>query len=279
MRALVLLLAPSIAAAEPPTIKPAEVPDAVAKAIAATPDPKAQPGSSSVIANFEKPDVAALATTLRGAFAKQPVTIVDDRAHATSVVLVVEAKSKARVVITLAPERGTISVVAKPTANKPPGACVAIPTVKHEIVVHSSAIGQDGEHHHGSTNWLLETSRLFDVDGDALGDMFVPVPPARGVCPEDFSYRIYAMRGTCGYDLGVVGPGTFVWDTAYAPFVNGYRAISIESRKSNHGSRGIPEMTETKRTFGVTGTTYKQTAIQNRGGVCHHCATWHCNKR
>ena len=278
MRALLLLLVPAIAAADPPTIEPAEIVAVVAKALA-TVDAKATPGTAVVIAHLEKLDVAKQAPAVRSALAK--LAVVEDRSESGTTVITVEGSTKARAVIVLAAERGAISVVAKPTAVKPPGACVAIPNVAPvEVDVHSSAIDDRGDHREGSTFWRMASGRLFDLDGDALADAFVPIAPKTGVCPEDFSYRVYVMRGACGHDLGVVGPGSFPWNAAAVPLdASGYRPLTVEWRKSSHGARGIPELTTTTRTFAVKGTTYKQTSVQTSTGTCHHCGVWHCRKR
>jgi hypothetical protein len=277
MRAVLLLLVPSIAVASPPTIKPAEIEGVVAKAIANA-DPKAPLGTSVVIAKLEKLDVAREAKALRDKLAG---TIVDDRDDGGATVLVVEGANKARVVIALAPEHGGIAVVAKPVVKKLAGACVAIPKVAPiEVDVNSSGVNHDGELTHGSSFWRMDTGRFIDVDGDAIGDMLVPIPPKTGVCPEDFTYRVYAMRGSCGHDLGVVGPGNFQWDAATVPLdASGFRPITMEQRKARRGARGIPEMTTKLRVFAVKGKAYAGKLVNDSTGTCHHCGVWHCTKR
>jgi hypothetical protein len=106
------------------------------------------------------------------------------------------------------------------------------------------------------------------------------IAPSASSCPEEVSYRVYVMRGSCGHDVGVVGPGSLAWDAgSVALDRSGYRPITMESKRSARGRHMIPEVTTTTRTFKVIGGRYKQTAVKRSTGRCHHCASWHCTKR
>jgi hypothetical protein len=89
---------------------------------------------------------------------------------------------------------------------------------------------------------------------------------------------VFVARGNCGHDLGVIGPGTFQWDAATAAIdASGFRPFTMEAQTGRLGKRGIPEMTTTTRRFAVKRGKYAQVEIKSSTGVCHHCATWHCN--
>jgi hypothetical protein len=276
---LVLVLMPAIAAADPPSVAPGDIATTVAHALA-KPDPKAPRGTAVVIGTLDKLDVAVQAKALRQALAKLPLAVIEDRTEPTGVVITVEAASKARAVIVLGPEGGTLSIVARPRATRPPGPGVAIPNVVTEVDVHSSGVDQKGERRERSTFWRMATSRRLDVDGDGLIDLFVPIPPKQGVCPEDFTYRVFVVRGSCGHEVGVIGPGQLTWDAGTVPLdSSGYRPITLEHRRARHGQDRIPVMTTTTRRFVMVGGSYRQDSIATSSGRCHHCSVWHCTKR
>src|SRR5262249_31885393 len=144
---------------------------------------------------------------VRAAIAKLPVTIVDEREEQNMLVLVVQAKSGARATIALGKDGGGIATTMRPTTSKPPGACVAIPQVSHRVYVRSGGVNDSGEFHESTRSWELDTTRMLDVDGDGISDVFVPVAPNADACPGAVSWRVFVIRGTCGHDVGVVGPG------------------------------------------------------------------------
>ena len=150
----------------------------------------------------------------------------------------------------------------------------------HPVVVRSMAINQQGEIARGETSWDLETARIHDVDGDGLPDWFVPVAKNKHACPEDVSYRVFVARGTCGHDLGVIGPGSFQFDAAtMALGSSGFRPFIVEAHATKMGKHMIAESTQTTRRFEVKNGKYKQVDIKSSTGVCHHCATWSCTAR
>lgn len=275
--ALLVLLAPLAAYADVPFVAPA---DAVATAVKATEtiDSKAAPGQTIVAAWISDPKPAVNAQAVRDALAKTTLKQIDDSSRADELVVTLEAPSGARVTIALGPYQGSILVTPKPAATKPPGKCVTVPDVRHEVYVQSHAIDQEGEYREGTTHWDLRTARLLDVDGDGLLDAFVPIAARKNTCPEDVSYRVYVMRGACGHELGVVGPGSFSFNASAVPLdASGFRPMTYESETTANGKGPIPEMATTTRTFKVTKGRYTKTAQTSRSGICHHCARWSCN--
>lgn len=158
-----------------------------------------------------------------------------------------------------------------------PGVCVAVPNVTHPVNVKSRGTSTDGETYEGQTFWNFKTERIHDVDGDAIADAFVPVAKTKNACPEHVSFRVFVMRGACGHDLGVIGPGSFQFDAGTTALdASGFRPFTMEAQRARHGKPGIPEMTTTIRRFAVKRGKYTQLDSKVTTGVCHHCATWHC---
>ncbi len=156
-----------------------------------------------------------------------------------------------------------------------PGRCVRPPTVRHEVVVSSSSMGWDG-HSHGASTRVIKTARMLDVDRDGVDDVFVPIPPRKGACPDALSYRVYVMRGRCGHVLGVVGPGKLARDAATVPVdASGFRPITLETVTSKYGDRELEETT-TSRAFAVRSGKYVEVSKQARGGECPHCSIRTC---
>ena len=275
--AFLILLVPMGARAEAPFVAPA---DAVATAVKATEtiDPKVVPGQTIVAAWISERKPAVNAQAVRDALAKTTLKVVEDRSGKNDLVVTLAAPSGARVTIALGNHQGSILVTPKPTATKPPGACVKVPDVRHEIYLTSSAIDQEGEFRQGTAHWDLRTARLLDVDGDGLLDAFVPIAPKKNSCPEDVSYRVYVMRGACGHDLGVVGPGSFHYSAPTVPLdASGFRPLTYESETTAYGKGPIPEMQTSTRAFAVTKGRYARTKETRTSGKCHHCARWSCN--
>jgi hypothetical protein len=279
--AMAVAAAPRVAAADAPVdapwVKPAAAPRAIADAIASA-DPKAPAGAGRLVARLEKGDPAKDGAAIRDALVKGGFTVLDDRSEPGLFVVTLEAKAGQRVRVALDAYSGSITLVARPAKTTPPGACVAIPSVDHPVYVNSSGVDQEGELRHGQTFWGFATRRLTDVDGDGRDDAFVPVAK-KHACPEQVAWRIYAVRGGCGHDLGVVGPGSL--DHAAAITVpldaSGFRPLVVVAESTAHGKRGIPEHTTITRRFEVRRGAYVQVDTKQRTGVCHHCATWHCN--
>lgn len=268
--AVIGVCVPAIAQADPVRVAVAAVADTVAKATAQI-DPKALAGPSIVIATIDKPSADA-AKTVREALAARAFTIVDELASPP--VLTVEAPSHARATIVLDPERGAITVIAKPANVKAPGKCVAIPQQRHEVYLHSMAVNQDGELGQGTVHWDLRTTAMLDVDGDGVLDDFVPTAPSKHACPEQVRWRVFARRGTCGHDVGIVGPG---WVTAATTAdASGFFRLTSSAESSALGKDAVPQMTTSTRTFAVQNGRYVQIDQSTRTGLCHHCATWSC---
>ena len=279
-RALLLLLAPVIAFADAPSVKLDDAARAIADAAAKVELAHAKFGETLTIATIAPLDPAKPVDTksLRDTLAKQKLQIIDDRTYGTSVVITVEAANGVRARVTVDQGGGSITMTARPRTAKPPGKCVPVPQAKHPVYVNSTGTSQDGETRRGQTFWDYKTERIHDVDGDGLADSFVPVAKTKSACPEEVSFRVYAMRGNCGHDLGVIGPGSFQWDAGTVALdASGFRPFTMEAQTSRLGKRGIPEMTTTVRRFAVKHGRYTQVDTKTTTGVCHHCATWHCN--
>lgn len=278
--ATVVLLRGIARADDPPTVRVNDAADTLATAIAKL-DGKAKAGATFVVANIAKPDPkpneAPVPRALRATLAKHKLTILDEREDSGTLTLTIEAANGARARVGVGPQGGIILLTPKPAATKAPGACVAIPEAKHPVFVNSMGISSDGEMFDGQTFWDYKTSRIHDVDGDGIADAFVPIAKTKHACPEQVSFRVFVVRGACGHDVGVVGPGSFAWDAgAVALDASGFRPFAMTAESSKHGKRGLPEMTTTTRQFRFDNGKYKQTDSKTRTGICHHCAVWHC---
>jgi len=278
-RALLVILAPAIAFADAPSVKLDDAAQAIADAAAKVELEHAKFGETLTIATIAPLDPAKPVDTkpLRAALAKHKLAIIDDRTYGTSAVITVEAANGARARVTIDQGGGSIMMTARPRTATPPGKCVPVPQAKHPVYVNSTGTNQDGETRQGQTFWDYKTELIHDVDGDGLADSFVPVAKTKNACPEEVSFRVYAMRGTCGHDLGVIGPGSFQWDAGTVALdASGFRPFTMEAQKARLGKRGIPEMTTTVRRFAVKRGRYALVDTKTTTGVCHHCATWHC---
>jgi hypothetical protein len=281
MRALLVLLVPHVALAQDVSLDKA--PQAIADAIAKVDLEHAKTGETLVIATITPNDktekIDAKAT--RDALAKLKLKLLDDRMYGTKTVLTLEAANGVRVRMDFDAGGGTIAMTARPASTKPPGKCVAIPNVEHRVYVHAMAINQDGEPGQGTTYWDLGTKRIHDVDGDGIADAFVPVAKSRRACPEDVAMRVFVVRGSCGHDLGVIGPGTFQFDAGTAALdASGFRPFTMSAQHSKHGKKDpTPHLTTTTRVFAVKGGKYEQVSSKTTSGACHHCATWYCTAK
>jgi hypothetical protein len=273
---LVLVLIASSASAEP-TVKLDEVAKTVEAELAAKIDPRSPRGARKIVARIEKADIAIDGKALRAALAKLPVTVLEDREEDGALIVTVAAASGARAAIVLGPDGGGIAVTARPGIAKPPGACVPIANARYQGTVIYNAIDDRGSHRRSEREWEVDTRRLLDVDGDGLIDVFVPEPASSASCPDEFSYRVFVVRGACGHELGVVGPGQVMPDASPLGST-GYRAIRTHEASSRSNSR-IPNKTTIARTFELVAGAYKLTDKQTSGGQCHHCARWHCTRK
>lgn len=275
MKALALLLVPSFAAAE---VKLEDAGKAIADAIAKVDLKHARFGETLTIETIQALPSSTIDTgPLRVALAKLKLKIIDDRTYGATTRITVEATNGARAQIDIEQGGGTITLTARPASPTLPGKCVAIPDVKYTVFVNSVGIDQQGKVGHGQNQWELATARIHDADGDGILDAFVPVAK-KHACPEAVAYRVFAVRGACGHDLGVVGPGNFAFDAGTTAIdASGFRPFTMTAEKTQTGKSGIPEMKTTVRRFAVKRGKYAQTDIKTSTGVCHHCAIWSCN--
>jgi hypothetical protein len=280
MRALLLLLVPSLALADAPQVKLDAAAQTIVDAIGKIDLKHAKFGETLVIATIAPGDTTKPldAKPLRDALANLKLNILDDRPAGNGVAIIVEGANGSRASIAVDQGGGSITLTARPRMTKLTGKCVVPPDVKHPVYVVSSGINNDGESSSGSSFWDIKTERIHDVDGDAIPDMFVPVAKAKNTCPEDVSYRVFVMRGDCGHDVGVIGPGSFQFDAGTAAIDgSGFRPFTMTAEKTRHGKKGIPESTTTTRRFAVQRGKYAVLDSKSSTGVCHHCATWSCN--
>lgn len=263
------------AAAEVPVIQPAAIIDTIAAALA-SPDPHAAKGAGHVIAHIDKADIAAVTAALRREIPKRHWKLLDAFTTDSLSALTIEGATGARATVSFGSDHGEIGVTDRPASVSAPGPCVAIPQVVHEVQVRGSGVDDGGELFESEHRWKLTTTRTFDVDGDGIVDAFVPAPATKNTCPDEASWRVYAMRGSCGHDLGVVGPGWLVPDAmAMSLDASGFRPLVFTSDSTTYGKGHIPKRTTTTTSFGIVKNRYKRLTTKRSGGLCHHCAmTW-----
>ena len=274
MRAL-LLLVPSLAAAE---VKLDDAGKAISDAIAKVDLKHAKFGETLTVDTIAPLPSATIDTTaLRRSFAGLRLKVIDDRTYGAMTRITVEATNGSRAQIDIEQGGGTITLTARPASPTLPGKCVAIPDVKYTVFVNSTGIDQQGKVGHGQNQWELATARIHDADGDGILDAFVPVAK-KHTCPEAVTYRVFAVRGGCGHDLGVIGPGNFAFDAGTTAIdASGFRPFTMTAEKTQSGKDGTPEMKTTVRRFAVKRGKYAQASSKTSTGVCHHCALWSCN--
>jgi hypothetical protein len=258
-------------------VDPASMATTCADALAAADASKAAPGAATRIAYVNQTaDIAAARKTFDAESKKRGLTIIDDVDPGGFAVTVEDAAGR-RAIVKLGENNGEIVIVPHPTTSTPPGACVAIPAPVWDATVHAGGVNQEGEYNSRDITWRLTTTRMLDVDGDAILDAFVPNHGARQ-CPEEGTWDVYVVRGTCGHALGTIGPGWFGLDAALVPLDrSGYRPLTTESEHAKHGAHSpIPEMTTTTTVHRVKRKKYTLVSAKRRTGVCHHCAVWYC---
>jgi hypothetical protein len=259
-------------------------PDAIATttagALAAADAKQAAPGAATRAAYVNKAaDLAAARKTFDDGIAKAGLRVIDDAGTAgdtSGFAVTVEDAAGRRAIVRMNASHGEILVVPRPTKTKAPGTCAAIPAPMWNATVHAGGVDHEDEYRQSEITWRLTTSRLVDVDGDAILDAFVPDHGARQ-CPEEGSWDVYVVRGTCGHAVGTVGPGWSGLDAALVPLDRGgYRPLTTSSEHTRHGARGIPEMVRTTSVYRMKRGTYRIASTKRSVGVCHHCAVWHC---
>jgi hypothetical protein len=265
---------PLVARAAPPDIAVDAVGDTAARALAGA-DPKAPIGAVISVASLPALDDGA-ADRVRAQLAAQHLTIVDDAATRDGRAIVVEAANKARVLIVLGQGRGSISMIARPSAIALKGPCVQVPVVRHAVTLNAGGVDDGGEYATHETVWDLRTDLDLDVDGDGMLDWLVPVAPSAASCPEDVRWRVYVRRGSCGHELGEVGPGLVEGGASDA---SGFRTLQATAQASVLGADHVPVTTTTTRRFAVRAGRYAQTGQDASTGHCHHCSTWTCTPR
>jgi hypothetical protein len=283
MRALAcVIVLVSVAHADVPSVSER---DAIAtlSAVIAKPDAKAAAGAATKIAWIDKiADAEATDKAWRFALATAKLTIIWEEVDAGSINYVVEAPNKARATITANIwSTGDIWVIAKPILGKKMrGACVAVPQVVHPFYIVSNGVNNDGERYSKRGDDEMRTRTEVDVDGDAIPDSFVPAPPSKNACRHDTPYRVYVMRGTCGHEAGVVGPGWSERDVlATPPDASGLRPLTMTAEHTETSSSRIPESVRTTRSFVATNGRYALKSKNTTRGVCHHCAVLTCSAR
>ena len=280
MRAVMVVLflwSSGIAVAEPKWIKAAELASTAIEALAAATPDTAQTGAGVRIAWSEgTKDLDLARKELVAAFGNARLTIVDAGDSTGDIAMTVEDARGARAIVRLGTERGSIVVVARPSRVNPPGACVVPPAPVWRATVHAGGIDQRGEYHQSSITWRLTTSRLHDVDGDAVLDAFVP-RYGKGDCPQDGLWEVYVMRGACGHWIGKVGPGWLTDDTVtVAVDPSGFRPLVFARDRATEGKGLVPEITTTTTTYRFGAKAYRKVKAVSRTDRCHHCAVWYC---
>ena len=277
MKRLLVLLVPTLAAAE---VKFDDAAKVVADAAAKVDLKNATFGETLTIDTIAPLDPSKTIDTqpLRDNLAKLKLKVIDDRMNGNTFVLIVEAANGARARIAFDHGGGGIMLTARPANPTLPGKCVAIPDEKHPVYVDSMGTNDSGESFDNRSLFDYKTDRIHDVDGDGIPDAFVPIAKTKNACPEEISFRVFVVRGACGHDLGVLGPGAFQFDAGTTAIdASGFRPFTMVAQASKRGKSGLPEMTTTTRRFAFKRGKYAQLDAKKRGGVCHHCAVWHCH--
>lgn len=192
---------------------------------------KAGLGVAHRVANLETKSGDAQQRTreLKAALAKRSLKLVDEHVEDGVTWIVVEGKRGARARIELGPTSSEIWIAPMPVTGPIGSSCVAVPDVTH--AVRDSAV---------RSIVRIPTRRLADVDGDAILDAFVPVAKTPHDCPEKLSYRVFAIRGTCGHELGVVGSGRLDGDlNLVAVDASNFKPIVMASDRATSKTEGV----------------------------------------
>lgn len=243
---------------------------------AADPPSVPAPGQAIGIADLESdalwPDRLA---ELDKALTEAGMTIVDAAPSAGGAVRTVELAGGARATLWVNHNSGTITLTPSPTAAKPRGKCVAIPEVSMVIDRTSHNFDHHSRSHPGSSRLGLSTARLHDVDGDAVMDAFVPSAPA-DACPDEASWKVYLVRGSCGHYLGEIGPG---YVEKGPDRHRGYADLETSTTSVGHDAKDpVPVMSRTRRTYALRAGRYRQRSTTSTSGRCHHCGTSSCRR-
>ena len=266
---VIFALSSSLALAEPSLLTLSEAAKLASKSLSAG---KAQVGEVTLLARFkESKDLQLARDTLTKALKAEGLSIIDTVEAKTSFAFTAENKAGARALFMVDAGGGSLYAIPKPATKTLTGLCQKVPARDLTIKVHQSALLQAN-----SLSINLSTTRLIDVDGDAILDAFVPVSKA-GVCPDQGSWEVYVMRGGCGYLVGEVGPGALPSQSLLAPLgAGGLRPLTLEAKTSRTSSKGTRELATTTTTFhGVDGVYTKQSATTDAYS-CPHCASWYC---
>jgi hypothetical protein len=233
--------------------------------------PAAEPIELATIAPSK--DIAADARLVRDAIVAAHYRVLLDVVE-DSAVIAIDVKN-ARATIELGSHGGSVAITPSPSSIRAPGRCVAIPNVIHAIRSQGHAIGQDGELHESDRRVSVGTSHAVDVDGDGIPDVLVPAAGSKGECFEQLHWRVFVVRGTCGHELGTIGPGWVTVDGARD--ASGFHPLRATSDSTSPGTDGIPEMTTHTTRFAVRGGVYVKVDSNAQTGRCHHCALWSCS--
>ncbi|MFT3770834.1 MAG: hypothetical protein QM820_35880 [Minicystis sp.] len=168
-------------------------------------------------------------------------------------------------------------------ARHPPrplaGACVPVPRTQRIVRVRSGGVDQRGEMRQGEVNHGVETTFFWDLDGDGQLDALAPHQGADNECPWQVEYEAYLMRGSCGHDVGRVGPGYL--DAPVGSARSGGpdpEPLKFTSSWSHMGEKGIPVHVTRTVSFAFDGARYQKTSDEKSEGICHHCSAWiNCN--
>jgi hypothetical protein len=272
MRALlfVLTILPTIARADELAL--ADVVPALAR-VAAKPDTKTPIGSAIEIGRLARSkNVARDAKVVRDAIAAAHYPILLDVDEGRVVIAI--AIDKTRGTIELSQDGGTVALTPHPSTTTAPGSCVAIPEIDHEVYVNSTGIDQRGQPHEGHNRIRSGTYHGLDVDGDGIPDALVPAPASKDQCGEELAYRVFVVRGTCGYEVGRVGPG---WITLAGPLeASGFHPLVATSQSTGSDAHGTPTMNTLTTRFAVRHGAYVKLDSSSTSATCHHCARWSC---
>lgn len=172
-----------------------------------------------------------------------------------------------------------IELHVRPVGHRPrsrwPGPCVVPPSRARPTIVDSSGIDPSGHARRSVETDPVQTRVGVDLDGDGVGEVFVP-RPNKGRCPWEIPHDVYVMRGSCGHRVGTI-VGEIDRDTALAPFVHGLRTVTTTASWSRfERGRSAPVSHRRTRRYVFDGKTLRKRRDRDETMKCHHCGIERC---
>jgi hypothetical protein len=205
-------------------------------------------------------------------------TVVARGSTATDEHRTIELAGGARATLVIRPGGGSVSLTPRPIEPRLRGKCVAIPAVNHTVRRHSNEIRHPHGRHHqgrrrmGDMHHAVGTTRFHDLDGDAVLDAMVPSLGATS-CPDEATWDVYIVRGTCGHHVGTVGPG----QVTPRPTRHHGLADLVTTHRVSKTVKGQPEIQTATTTYAMKRGRYRKVkTVRSEPGRCRHCAVSTC---